>query len=52
MHRKVFEDFIKNSRIDRNNLMCYIIAHDEQQPTYMLMIKYVVDVDQYIILQQ
>ena len=30
----MFEYFIKNVRTDIYNLMCYIIAHDKQQPTY------------------
>ena len=35
LHGKVFEDFIKNEVTDRYNLICYIIAHDKQQPTYV-----------------
>ena len=30
----VFEDFIKNVRTDRYNLMCSINAHDKKQPLY------------------
>ena len=29
-----FEDFIKNVRTDRYNLMCSINAHDKKQPLY------------------
>ena len=34
MHRIVFEDFIKHARTDIYHLMCSIIAHDKQQPSY------------------
>ena len=34
LRRKLFEYFIKNARTDRYNFMCYIIAHDKQQPFY------------------
>ena len=35
LHLTVFEYFIKNDRIDKYNLMCYITAHDKQQPKYL-----------------
>ena len=31
----LFEDFIRNSRPDIYNLMCYITVHDRQQPTHV-----------------
>ena len=31
---ELFEYFIKNARKDRYYLMCSIISHDKQQPTY------------------
>ena len=34
-HGKVFVDFIKNVRTDRYNLICSMIAHDKQKPTYV-----------------
>ena len=34
-HGRVFTYFIKNVRTDRYNLMCSIISHDKQQPTYV-----------------
>ena len=34
LYGRLFEDFIKNARIDRNNLMYYMISHDKKQPTY------------------
>ena len=33
MHRTVFEEYIRNEKIDIHNLMCYIYAHDKQQPS-------------------
>ena len=35
LHGTVSEDFIRNARTDRYNIMCYITAHDKQQPTYV-----------------
>ena len=35
MHGKLFEYFITHARIDRYHLMCYIIAHNKQQLTYV-----------------
>ena len=35
MHGIIFECFIRNSRTYRYNLMCYITAHDRQQPIYV-----------------
>ena len=34
LYVKLFEDFIINAGTDRYNLMCSIIAHDKQQPSY------------------
>ena len=34
LHGKVFEGFIKNKRKGRYNLMCSIIAHNNNKPTY------------------
>ena len=33
LHGTVFDDFIRNDRTDRYNIMCSIPAHDKQQPT-------------------
>ena len=30
----MFEEFIKNVRTDRYNLMCSIMVHDKKQPLY------------------
>ena len=35
LNKTVFEDFIRNSRTDRHNLMCSITAHDKKQPKYV-----------------
>ena len=35
LHGKVPEDFIKNARTDRYNIMCSIIANDKKQHTYV-----------------
>ena len=34
MYGKLFEYFIRHEIIDRYNLMCSIIAHDKEQPSY------------------
>ena len=34
LHGITFEDFITQSRTDRYNLMCYLVAHDKMQPDY------------------
>ena len=33
LHGTVFEEFIRNARNDRYNLMCSIDAHEKQQPS-------------------
>ena len=35
LHGKVIEEFIKNVRTDRYNLMCSTIAHNKQQSQYI-----------------
>ena len=35
MHVTVFDDFFRNYRTDRCNIMWYIRAHDKQKPTYV-----------------
>ena len=35
LHGTVFDDYIKNARKDRYNIMCSITAHDELLPTYV-----------------
>ena len=35
LHGTLFEYFIGNYITDRYNIMCYITAHDRQQPTYV-----------------
>ena len=35
LHVTVFEDYIRNARIDRYNLMCSITAHGKLLPTYV-----------------
>ena len=35
LHGKVFENFIKNARTGRYNIMCSMIALDKQQPTHV-----------------
>ena len=35
LHVTVLEDFIRNTRTYRYNLMCSITAHDRQQHTYV-----------------
>ena len=37
LHGTVFDDFIRNYRTDRCNIMCYITAHDKLQHTYLMM---------------
>ena len=32
LHGSIFEDFITHAITDRNNLMCYSVAHDKKQP--------------------
>ena len=32
LHGKVFEEYIRNARTDRYDIMCYIDAHNKQQP--------------------
>ena len=34
LYGSLFEDFITNTRTDRYNLMCYLVAHDKKQPSY------------------
>ena len=34
LHVSMFEDFITHARIDRYNIMCYLVAHDKIQPDY------------------
>ena len=34
LNGSLFEDFITNSRTDRYNLRCSIVAHDKKQPDY------------------
>ena len=34
LHGKLVEDFITHARIDRYNIMCFIVAHDKTQPSY------------------
>ena len=34
LHVKLFEYFIRHSRTDIYHIMCSIIAHDKQQPSY------------------
>ena len=34
LHGTVFDDLIRNDRIDRCNIMCSIPANDQQQPKY------------------
>ena len=31
LHGNVFEGFIRNARTDRNNILCYINAHEKLQ---------------------
>ena len=31
LHGKVFEEFIRNARTDRYNLMCYVDAHEKKE---------------------
>ena len=33
IHVKVFENFIKNARTDRYNLVCSIDAHEKEHPS-------------------
>ena len=33
-HGIIFEDFITHARINRYNLMCYLVAHDKKLPAY------------------
>ena len=35
LHGTVFEEYIRNSRTDRYNLMCFIDAHEKHQPSYV-----------------
>ena len=35
LHGTVFEKYIINVITDRYNLVCYINAHDKQQPSYV-----------------
>ena len=34
LHGSTFEDFIIQSRTDRYNIMCSLVAHDKMQPDY------------------
>ena len=34
MHGSLFGDFITHARIDRYNLLCYLVAHEKRQPAY------------------
>ena len=34
LHRSLFEYFITHARTDRCNLMCYLFAHNKEQPSY------------------
>ena len=34
LHGSTFEDFITQAKIDRYNLMCYLVAHDKMQKDY------------------
>ena len=34
LHGTVFDDFIRNDRTDRCNIMCSITTHDKLKPTY------------------
>ena len=34
LHGSIFEYFITHERIDRYNLMCYLVAHDKIKPNY------------------
>ena len=33
LHGNVFEGFIRNSRTDRYNIMCYVYAHEKNNPS-------------------
>ena len=33
IHAKVFEEFIRNARTDRYNIMCYIDANEKENPS-------------------
>ena len=33
LHRTVFEEFIKNARTDKYNIICSIDAHEKQYPS-------------------
>ena len=33
LHGRVFEEFIRNARTDRYNLLCYIDAQEKNNPT-------------------
>ena len=35
LHGTAFEDYIRNDRTNRYNIMCYITAHDKLLPTYV-----------------
>ena len=34
LHGSMFEDFITHARIDRYNLMRYLVVHDKKLPAY------------------
>ena len=50
-HGTVFEVFIRNSRTDRYNMMCFITSHDRQKIIYVEM-QAVLTVEQYLRMQQ
>ena len=33
-HGSLFEDFITHARTNRYNILCYLVAHDKEKPSY------------------